>query len=633
MGTTGSIVHAFVLVAAVAAGSILAIDFYVSDELGTESATAQEAMAQLGSPFARGGYTSFDVHEDAVASFPPFPPYPFPTNPPGSYTNPTFNMTDGNAVFGVVIPHLGTWIYNSISPNFAEPSLAFRYVTIILNVGYDATAPYSANAKGVYSHIENRAVSEYTDSTNMNIASIQAMYRLAMSFDSSEKDRWDRMLTDVGLSVSDYTYFGNLGMDQLDCSDSTQNRHLSGLSSDRAAVAIGNIAAQCVIEGRANDGFNQVFNGDTSNQFRDDTGYTPVNTVDDLVDLSRWQPLRITAEDGVTFVQQYITPQWANTEPYTAGLDPRDYRTPDPDKSNYYANPADYKDQADEVLRAVAGLTQEQKMIAEYFDNKARETLFFPAVEALPKDSLIAEGSHVATNACPPRIVNGAPVPYDECLNTRDFWQLDFMLHIAQFDAGIVTWQEKTRHDAVRPLTAIQYLYADDTVDTFNGDTVPGSEWKPYLVTSDHPEYPSATTCFCAAQAAAWKLYHNDGNPNGPDAIPDINGNGQPDDLAGVLLPGSSVHEPGNPARPVPVSFASWDAYTAECAESRIYGGVHFRDAVDASLEVCDDVGVAAYHYFETLLDGDAPLKRPAVALSPDPRINDNFSAKVLVCR
>ncbi|MDE0266174.1 MAG: vanadium-dependent haloperoxidase [Thaumarchaeota archaeon] len=633
MGTTGTIVHAFVLVAAVAAGSILAIDFYVSDELGTESATAQEAMAQLGSPFARGGYTSFDVHTDAVASFPPFPPYPdglpWPPGYQDSYNNPSFTMENGNAVFGVVIPHLGTWIYNSISPNFAEPSLTFRYVTLILNVGYDATAPYSENAKGVYSHIDNRDSSEYTDSTNMNIASIQAMYRLAMAFDSSEKTRWDKMLTDSELSVSDYNYFGNLGANQLDCSDPTQDRHLSGLSSDRAAVAIGNIAAQCVIEGRANDGFNQVFNGNTANQFRDNTGYTSVNTVDNLVDLSRWQPLEITASDGVTFVQQYITPQWANTEPYTAGLDPRDYRTPNPVNSDYYANQVGYKAQADEVLVAVAALTQEQKMLAEYFDNKARETLFFPAVEALPKASLLAEGSHVATGACPPRIVDGQAVPYEECLNTRDFWQLDFMLHIAQFDAGIVTWQEKTRHDAVRPITAIQYLYDGETVNHYNGD-VQGENWQPYLVTSDHPEYPSATTCFCAAQAAAWKLYHG-----GSDTIPDVNGDGVlGNDLAGVLRPQSSVHEPNNPLGPVPVAFATWSDYTAECAESRIYGGVHFRDAVDASLAVCDDVGVAAYHYFDTLLAGTADLKRPAVALSPDPlRDPSNFPARSLVCR
>ena len=540
-------------------------------------------------------------------------------------------MEHGNAVFGVVIPHLGTWIYNSISPNFAEPSLAFRYVTIILNVGYDATAPYSTDAKGVYSHIDNRDSSEYTDSTNMNTASIQAMYRLAMAFDSSEKTRWDRMLSDSGLSVSDYNYFGQSGFTSSTCSDSTQ--HLSGLSSDRAAVAIGNIAAQCVIEGRANDGFNQVFNGDTRNQFRDNTGYQSVNTVDNLVDLSRWQPLTWETSDSYTITQKYITPQWANTEPYTVGLDPRDYRTPDPVNSDYYSNLQGYEAQAEEVLDAVAALTQEQKMIAEYFDNKARETLFFPAVEALPRDDL---KGLVATDACPPRFVPGQGfVPYAECLNTRDFWQLDFMLHIAQFDAGIVTWQEKTRHDAVRPITAIQYLYDGQNVNHYTGQ-VDGGDWTPYLVTSDHPEYPSATTCFCAAQAAAWELYHNRGSSNGPANLPPgtihISGVAQP--LAGVLLPGSSVHEPSNPPGPVPVSFATWDDYTTACAESRIYGGVHFRDAVDASLDLCDDVGVAAYHYFETLLSGDADLKRPAVALSPDPlRDPSNFPARSLVCR
>ena len=620
MGTTGSIVHAFVLVAAVAAGSILAIDFYVSEELGAESVTAQEAMAQVGSPFARGGYMSFDV-ATGVDAPPPFPPFdrflPPQAIPPGydrnSNNNPFFNMTTGNAVFGVVIPNLGTWIYEEISPNFAEPSLAFRYVTIILNVGYDATAPYSQNAKGVYSHIANRPASEYQNSENMNIASIQAMYRLAMAFDASSKATWDRMLTDNGLSPNDVDVGVNLGCDNPDLTSFTTPR--------AAAIAIGNIAAQCVIDGRVNDGFNHSFDGTLAGEFIDTTGYTSVNTVDNLVDLSRWQPLRLTASDTTEWVQQYITPQWANTEPYTVGLDPRDYRTPDPVKSNYYANPQDYKDQAKEVLDAVAALTERQKMLAEYFDNKARETLFFPAVEAVPRADLRSGPVVSGPGACPP--------PHTECLNTRDFWQLDFMLHIAQFDAGIVTWQEKTRHDAVRPITAIQYLYADETVPTFNGRTVQGSEWQPYVITSDHPEYPSATTCFCAAQAEAWKRYHG-----GDDAIPDINGNGQPDDLAGVLRQGTSVHEPGiTPRADLQVSFATWSEYKETCGDSRVWSGVHFRDAVDASLNVCGDIGAKAYDYFQTLLAGTAPLKEAAAALSPDPRINDNFSAKVLVCR
>ena len=45
MGTRGTIIHAFVLIAAVAAGSVLAIDLYVGKS-SAESVSAQEAMAQ-----------------------------------------------------------------------------------------------------------------------------------------------------------------------------------------------------------------------------------------------------------------------------------------------------------------------------------------------------------------------------------------------------------------------------------------------------------------------------------------------------------------------------------------------------------------------------------------------------------
>lgn len=622
MARVGTAVRVFVLVVTVAAGSVLAVDWHEGDKLGIESASAQQLVSDLGSPFARGQYTTLNP-ADVDAPFPPFPPYPLPPYPPGytgpqfppgytSYNHPGFNMTHGNAVFGVIIPNLGTWIYEEVSHNFADPSLAFRYVTLILNVGYDATAPYSQSAKGVYSHIDNRPASEYADSKNMNVASIHAVYRLAMAFDASNKAQWDRMLTDNGLDPNDY----NAGIG-LSC----DRPNLSTVSSDKVAVAIGNIAAQCVIDGRVNDGFNQPLDGTTNLMFVDTTGYKPVNSPDNLVDLSRWQPLTSTTSDGLVLTQQFITPQWANTVPYSID-DPRQYRANPPVKSDYYSNGGDYRAQAWEVAREAANLDDRKKMLAEYFDNKARETLFFPAVEAVPKSDM---RDLVVTNSCPP--------PHTECMNTRDFWQLDFMLHIAQFDAGIVVWQEKARYDAVRPTIAIRNALADETVTTFDGRTVQGSEWSPYLKKGDHPEYPSATTCFCAAQAEAWKRYHG-----GSDTIPDVNGNGLPDDLAGVLRKGTSIHEPGiTPRVDLSISFATWSEYKKTCADSRVWGGVHFRDAVDASMDLCGDIGRVAYEYFDTLLDGTAELKQPALmGLAPDPRLNEphfTVAGKTLVCR
>ncbi len=628
------------LAVAITVGSVLAIDLHLGNELGTESVSAQEAMAQMtGSALFQGEYVGLVPTGVGPAPFPPLPTvptWPPPAFPPGTYDpaydlnrHPAFNMTDGNAIFGVIIPNIGGYIYQNISPNFVDPPLAFRYVTTILNAGYDATAPYSASATGVYSDIVNRHASEYTDSKNINIASLHAVYRLAMAFDSSNKAQWDTMMTEpgIGLDPADYDYFGLRAFDTTTCRDSTQ--HLQGLDAERAAVAIGNIAAECVIEGRANDGFNNSLDGTSYPQFGDTTGYKPVNLATDLnPDLSRWQPQILTVKDASgntkSITQQFITPQWANTEPYTVDqstgqvLDPRDYRADPPAKSNYDANMDAYKAQARYVAAQTASLTDYEKYVAEYFDNKARETLFFPAVEAVPPagDSELL----VATNSCPP--------PHAECLNTRDFWQLDFLLHLAQFDAGIVTWQEKTRHDAVRPITAIQHALADETFTKFDGTSVSGSDWKPYLNTGDHPEYPSATACFCAAQAAAWRLHISDGAVTSDyDAIKPVNG--QPG-FGGELQPRHSVR--GDVSGPVRIDFKTWfdgdDSYVNTCAKSRVWAGVHFQDAVEASVPICKAVGEKAYDYFQTLLDGTAELRAPSMALLPDPLLRG-----ALVCR
>lgn len=549
------------LAAVVATGATMTSAYAQQNGESMEAMEAMEAPPMPPSPFAPGQSVYFPGFMiDQITSNLPLPP---------------FDMTNGNAIFGVIIPNLGTWIHQEVSPHFADPSLSFRYVTLILNAGYDATAPYHETAVGVYSRVDNRPASESADSYNINVASIYSGYRMGMAFDPDREPQWRAMLINNGLDPDD-----DSGLD-LDCSQTHQ------LDSP---IAIGNLASKCVLEARYADGFNHFGDETPGQPFRDTTGYEPVNSANELVDPSRWQPLIKQLREGTYVSQQFTTPQWAVTEPYS-DINPRDFRAPPPFASDH-AFIDDYKAQADEVLAAVAGLTDEQKMLVEYFDNKARETLFFPAVEALP--------------------------------NTMDFWQLDFMLHIAQFDAGIVGWQEKARYDAVRPVTAIHYLYGDEVVQTFGigGDgprSIPGSEWQSYASTGDHPEYPSATACFCAAQAQAWRNYL------GGDEIPDVTlPNGQVvDGFIGVLPAGSSIHEPGvTPANDVIVTYDTWTEYEQDCAESRIWAGLHFRAAVEESLNTCSDIGNAAWDYFSTLLDGTAPLRQPAEKIDPDPWLN-----------
>jgi len=62
--------------------------------------------------------------------------------------------------------------------------------------------------------------------------------------------------------------------------------------------------------------------------------------------------------------------------------------------------------------------------------------------------------------------------------------------------AGIVSWNEKTKWNSVRPFSAIRYLYGEQPVKAWGGPgkgtvtDLPASRWKEYLNLPDHPEYP-----------------------------------------------------------------------------------------------------------------------------------------------
>ena len=214
--------------------------------------------------------------------------------------------------------------------------------------------------------------------------------------------------------------------------------------------------------------------------YSDYLGYEPVNTAYELHDPSRWQPNIITRGNGLFQVQQFVTPQWRVTRPYSY-RDPGWFRA-DPPVNSHPDNPG-YRQQADEVLAASAALTDEQKAMAELFDNKVR-SLGFSAL-------FIAQSRGFTLD---------------------QFVHYDFLVNMAAFDGGIAAWNEKFRFDAVRPFSAIRYLYGDRRVTAWGGPgqgtvQIRASEWRSYLNTADHPEYPSGSACFCAAHSQASRRF------------------------------------------------------------------------------------------------------------------------------
>ncbi len=339
-------------------------------------------------------------------------------------------------------------------------------------------------------------------------------------------------------------------------------------------VGIGNAAAEAVIESRARDGFNR--DGDEGGRkynltpYADYTGYEPVNTPYEIEDPSRWQPLLVRQGSGTYTAQQFVTPQYAITEPFSLE-DPNKFETPPPAQSNWQENPGAYQQQTDDVLQASAELTDHQKTSAEFFDNKFA--------------SLGRAGNHVRL---------------EEELTLEEFIQFDWMVQVAAFDGGIVMWKDKIEYDAVRPFTAIQFLYGNDQLTAWGGpgegtvDDILGDEWMSYLPTGDHPEYPSATTCLCAAHAQANRRYL------GTDEF------GWEVERAA----GSSIIEPGvTPESDVTLSFPTFTDFEQECGKSRFWGGVHFMPSIDEALEVCRPIGDRAYELMRRHVDGDAACK------------------------
>ena len=220
-----------------------------------------------------------------------------------------------------------------------------------------------------------------------------------------------------------------------------------------------------------------------------------------------------------------------------------------------------------------ARLTDEQKLKAELFDDKIA-SLGFSAVFAAQSQGL----------------------------SLMEFIHLDFLTNMASFDAGIFIWQEKRRYDAVRPYSAIRYIYGDRNVTAWGGPgkgtrVLPANQWKSYLEEADHPEYPSASACFCSAHTQSARLYL--GSDNLFYQIP--------------KAAGSSRIEPGiTPEVDTLLNFDSWSDFARDCGESRIWAGVHFRSAVVQSRKICNVFGDLAFNYLERLVDGTAARRAPS---------------------
>ncbi len=223
-----------------------------------------------------------------------------------------------------------------------------------------------------------------------------------------------------------------------------------------------------------------------------------------------------------------IEPYWSKIRPLT--LDSANQFLPEPAVPFSADKSSTFYQQAVQVYDAGLHLSPEQKAIASFWDcNPFAVTTEGHLNYAIKK---ISPGGHwISIAGVVSRNANA------DILKTAAAYTLT---SIALFDGFIICWDEKYRSNVIRPETFIN-KYIDES-------------WRPLLQTPPFPEYTSGHSVISTAAAAV--LTH----------------------LFGVLSFNDDTEvEFGLPVR----HFTSFMEACNEAAQSRFYGGIHYKAAID----------------------------------------------------
>lgn len=376
------------------------------------------------------------------------------------------------------------------------------------------------------------------------------------------------------------------------------------------AAGIGNVSAEALMSFRREDASNQ------ENGYVDTTGYVPVNTPDNIVDIERWTAERVPIDSPDAQIQDFLTPQWSilagfsldapdqfrppAPQPFllvddaTVDLDAQTIALADgavldisPELVGTIINP-DFIAQAETVVDFSANLTDKEKLIAEFWED-AGGTSFPP----------------------------GTWMTFGQFVSARDDNTLDqdaklfFTLGNAVFDAGIATWEAKVFYDYVRPVRAIRSLGELGLIGEFNEDlggfaieawagpekgtqTILAKDFTTYQLPGSDPsppfsEYTSGHSSFSAAGATVLELL------SGSDAF----------GTRVLFAPGDSRFEPGfTPQEEITLAWDTFSDAVDEAGISRLYGGIHFIEGDINARTLGEAVGVAVFERAQSFIKG-----------------------------
>jgi hypothetical protein len=416
------------------------------------------------------------------------------------------------------------------------PPMIARALAIAHTCMYDAWAAYDHKAVGTQLGGSLRRPPRERTLANLNEAVSFAAYRAAVDlFPGSASAVFDPLMRDLGYDGADHS------------------------TDTSTPTGIGNAAARVVLDFHHRDGANQLGDAPGGAQgvpYADYTGYVPANDPMDIRepfdpsavhDPNAWQPLRYVDGSGNVVTPGFVGAQWQRVT--TFAVRPGSLRSSTGPAR--YGSPQ-YVAQAQALIDLSAGLTDEQKMIAEYWADGPHSEL--------PPGHWNLFGQFVAR-----RDQDG-----DQKRGVERDVKLFFALTNAVSDAGCCAWDNKRTFNSVRPITSIRTLFRGQMVRAWAGPyqgtkLIDGATWFPYQPTTfptpPFPEYSSGHSNFSAAGAEILKRFTRSDRFGGSVTFP----------------AGSSRVEPGAvPAGDLTLSWSTFSEAADQAGISRRYGGIHF---------------------------------------------------------
>lgn len=215
-----------------------------------------------------------------------------------------------------------------------------------------------------------------------------------------------------------------------------------------------------------------------------------------------------------------LLPEWGHNRTFAT---PDGTACPLPGNPTYSTEPgSEFYKQAEEVYETVKDATPEQMAIARFWSDD-------PMLSMTPPGHWVSIALQVAER---------------EDLPLDDNVDLLARMGIAMSDAFVGCWRQKYVYDLVRPIT-----YIKKVIDP---------KWEPILNTPPFPEYPSGHSTVSGAMDAVLTAFFGDNY-----AFED---------------------KTGSPDGRNPRHYASFHEAALEAGISRLYGGIHFRSAIEDGL-------------------------------------------------